>query len=107
MEFNLAQDFLAGLDRLSAAFGWADFPRLKYLTLGSTAVRLQTLRRPTRQHIDPASALLQRQHLSLIGLDDGLTCKVCGRSDVLHPSSAAWHIGARQSPGGPHRPGAQ
>ena len=41
MEFTLTQDFPAGLDRLWAAFGVADYPRLKYLALGATAVRLR------------------------------------------------------------------
>lgn len=40
MEFTLTQYFPAGLDRLWAAFGRADYPRLKYLALGATAVRL-------------------------------------------------------------------
>lgn len=41
MEFTLTQDFPAGLDRLWAAFGQADYPRQKYLALGATAVRLR------------------------------------------------------------------
>ena len=40
MEFTLTQDFPAGLDLLWAAFGRADYPRLKYLALGAMAVRL-------------------------------------------------------------------
>jgi len=41
MEFTLTQDFPAGLDRLWATFGRAEYPRLKYLALGAMAVRLQ------------------------------------------------------------------
>jgi hypothetical protein len=40
MEFTLIHDYPAGLDRLWAAFGRADYPRQKYLALGATAVRL-------------------------------------------------------------------
>jgi hypothetical protein len=39
IELNLTQDYPAGLDRLWAAFGRADYPRQKYLALGATAVR--------------------------------------------------------------------
>jgi hypothetical protein len=51
MEFTLTQDFPAGLDRLWAAFGRADYPRLKYLALGATAVRLHRFS-ATAQAID-------------------------------------------------------
>jgi hypothetical protein len=40
MEFALIQDYPAGLDRLWAAFGRADYPRRKYRALGATAVRI-------------------------------------------------------------------
>jgi hypothetical protein len=51
MEFTLTQDFPAGLDRLWAAFGRAEYPRLKYLALGATAVRLHRFS-ATAQAID-------------------------------------------------------
>ena len=51
MEFTLTQDFLAGLDCLWAAFGRADYPRLKYVALGATAVRLHRFN-ATAQVID-------------------------------------------------------
>jgi hypothetical protein len=44
MQFNLVQDFPAGLDRLWAAFGRPDYPRSKYLALGATAVRVRRFR---------------------------------------------------------------
>ncbi len=41
MQFNLTQDFPAGLDRLWVVFGRADYPQRKYLALGATAVRVR------------------------------------------------------------------
>jgi hypothetical protein len=51
MEFTLTQNFPAGLDRLWAAFGQADYPQQKYLALGATAVRLHRCN-ATAQAID-------------------------------------------------------
>ena len=47
-QLNTTQDFPAGLDRLWAAFGSEDYPRQKYLALGSTAVRLECFRATAR-----------------------------------------------------------
>ncbi len=44
MQFNLTQDFPAGLDRLWVVFGRADYPQRKYLALGATAVRVRRFR---------------------------------------------------------------
>lgn len=44
MQFNLTQDFPAGLDRLWVAFGRADYPQRKYVALGATAVRVRRFR---------------------------------------------------------------
>ena len=41
MDFVLAQDFPASLDRLWTVFGQPDYPQQKYLALGATAVRLR------------------------------------------------------------------
>ena len=43
VEFDLAQDFPVGLDRLWKALGRADFVERKYRSLGSTAVRIRKL----------------------------------------------------------------
>jgi hypothetical protein len=44
MEFTVTQDFPAGLDRLWAVVGRADYPQRKYRALGSTAVRVHQFR---------------------------------------------------------------
>jgi len=51
MEFTLTQDFPAGMDRLWAAFGRADYVRRKYRALGATTVRIRHFR-VTAQAID-------------------------------------------------------
>jgi len=40
MEFELTQEFPAGLDRLWAVFGQPGYPQAKYAALGASAVRL-------------------------------------------------------------------
>jgi hypothetical protein len=41
MEFESIHDYPAGLNRLWAVFGQADYPQQKYRALGATAVRLR------------------------------------------------------------------
>jgi Protein of unknown function (DUF2505) len=40
LKFSLSQDYPAGLDRLWAIFGQANYPEQKYRSLGSTAVQM-------------------------------------------------------------------
>ena len=93
MQFNLTQDFPAGLDRLWVAFGRADYAQRKYLALGATAVRVRRFR-ATRMVIE---AELERD----VPLDKSLLppwMRLLARSKQTLQHRSAWRrVGPNQA----------